>query len=317
MENYFQLNNRFTSETDAADQMLEDVKKKYSDKVEGAFQNAYFKNDIDGARAEEMKESIGNLVNLTPHLYKSFGQGQKDLPIVKQRLGDIQRTVGEKLGDLKQSAGELRENIGQRISTTQTRLGNKNLPDVLDGDPESLAARAGESAVEETEGAIKNIVGRGAQQIQDAAKGAAGKATGAAQKITGKVAGAAEEVSGKVGKLATAAEEGVEGLKSVGTGLLSKAGTTLMGVGAGVSGFETGQNLGLGKAGSSILGTIEGGASLAAPELAPVFLGVDALGNVLHSIFGHHHEETPKLPPPPRITSATRGAVARPISSYK
>ena len=128
MENYFQLNNRFTSETDAADQMLEDVKKKYSDKVESAFQNAYFKNDIDGARAEEMKESIGNLVNLTPHLYKSFGQGQKDLPIVKQRLGDIQRTLGEKFGDLKESAGELRERVGERIGTVQTRLGNKNLP---------------------------------------------------------------------------------------------------------------------------------------------------------------------------------------------
>ncbi len=293
MNEFQAFSNRFQTETDIADQNMDRLRESYRDKGIDKASMEYFKSSLGDERAKEMRENVSGLLNLTPLIYQNFSQANKDLPIVKQRLQDINQTLKEKGSYIRESAGDLREGISDRISTVKTRLGKVEEPDVISGDPESLVSKEGE----EIEGGSRKL-GNAVQEIKDGMSSISKDAITKSKGILNRGAAIADEAG------------------AIGGDVLTKAGKTLGSVGTGISGFYTGEALGLGSVGSGILGGIEGATSLVAPELQPVLQIGDQVVDTLSNLF-KHHEKAPS-PPPVRIPTQTiTASIARPITTYK
>lgn len=127
------------------------------------------------------------------------------------------------------------------------------------------------------------------------------------------------EGASKAGELA---KEGVSKAGELAEAGLSKAGPLmergLGGAGAGVSGYETAQDLFHNKGLSYTFGGLEAAVGLAVPEAAPLIMGADLVIDDIAHMFGGHHKkkmDIPQRPAPPPVTSLQRGNIALPTLS--
>ena len=184
------------------------------------------------------------------------------------------------------------------------------------GDPEGLVNNATETA-ENAVGSLRATAGNAVDSLRESAGNAVDSlratAGNTAESLRATAGNTAESLGAKASDYATKIGESTFG------DLATKG---VAGIGAGVEGFQAGEDITGNKYAGIGIGAVEAGIAIANPELAiPLAIG-DVLAEGFSSLFHHHHKKAPPppsapnlIPPPPtsQRTALSRGDIAVPI----